>query len=355
MFKNFFGKKKTQLIGLDIGTRYIKAVLLEKDNEQVRLLAFAREAINGNAFAEREIKDFEAVSQALRKIKLAMKNKNKNVAIAIAGPSVLSKVVYMEPDQSDFELESQIELEAESLIPYPLDEVYIDFEELRASETHSNKVEVLLSAAHKDMIDGRRTLLGEVSYDANIVDIETYSLEAAIKQFYPSSSDQAICCINIGASLLQVCVVSNQQLTYTKEHGFGMDSLIQDLGMMYTLERAEVEMQLQADTLAENWKQDSLPVFVSNLQQHIAKALQLYVSASQAPRPTEILISGGGSNLPNIAKDLAAELAIDVKVFNPFAEMQISEQVEKQEIMKYAPQFAIAAGLASRALSHGKH
>lgn len=348
MFKNFFGKKKTQLIGLDIGTRYIKAILLEKDNEQVKVQAFACEAINGNAFAEREIKDFEAVSQALRKIKLVLKSKNKNVAIAISGPTVLSKVVYMEPEQTDFELESQIELEAESLIPYPLDEVYIDFEELGASETHSNKVEVLLSAAHKDMVDGRRTLLGEVSYEANIVDIETYSLEAAIKQFYPATTDQAICCINIGATLLQVCVVSNKHLTYTKEHSFGMDSLIQDLGMMYTLERAEVEQQLQADTLPENWKQDTYPIFVSNLQQHIAKALQLYVSASQAPRPTEILISGGGSNLPNIAKDLAAELAIDVNVFNPFTEMKISEQAEKQEFMKYAPQLAIAAGLASR-------
>jgi type IV pilus assembly protein PilM len=348
VFKNFLGKKKPQLIGLDIGTRYIKAVLLEKDHEQVKVQAFACEAINGNAFAEREIKDFEAVSQALRKVKLAMKNKNKNVAIAISGPSVLSKVVYMEPDQTDFELESQIELEAESLIPYPLDEVYIDFEELRSSDTHSNKVEVLLSAAHKDMIDGRRTLLGEVSYEAKLVDIETYSLEAAIKQFHPSTAGQTICCINIGATLLQVCVISNNQLTYTKEHSFGMDSLIQDLGMMYTLERAEVEQQLQADTLPENWKQDSYPIFVSNLQQHIAKALQLYVSASQAARPTEILISGGCSSLPNIATDLATELAIDVTVFNPFAEMKISEQAEKQGIMKYAPQLAIAAGLASR-------
>jgi type IV pilus assembly protein PilM len=348
VFKNFFGKKKMQLIGLDIGTRYIKAVLLEKDKDQIKVQAVACEAINGNAFAERDIKDFEAVSQALRKIKLVMKNKHKFVAIAIAGPSVLSKVVYMEPDQSDFELESQIELEAESLIPYPLDEVYIDFEELNTSETHSNKVEVLLSAALKDMIDGRRTLLGEVSYEAHIVDIETYSLEAAIKQFYPKRLEQAVCCINIGATLLQICVVSNKQLTYTKEHSFGVDSLIQDLGMMYTLERAEVEQQLQADTLPENWKQDAYPLFLSNLQQHISRALQTYISARQATRPTEILISGGGSNLPNIAKNLAAELAIDVQVFNPFAEMKISEQAAKQNIMNYAPQLAIAAGLASR-------
>jgi type IV pilus assembly protein PilM len=348
VFKNLFRKKKTQLIGLDIGTRSIKAILLEKVNGQVKVQAFACETIKGNAFAEREIKDFEAVSQALRKVKLAMKNRNKNVAIAIGGPSVLSKVVYMTPDQTDFELESQIELEAESLIPYPLDEVYIDFEELGESEMHRNKVEVLLSSAHKDMIDGRRTLLGEVSYGVNVVDIEMYSLEAAIKHFYPASPEQTVCCINIGATMLQVCVVSSKQRTYTKEHNFGMDSLVQDLGMMYSLERTEVEQQLQADTLPENWKQDAYPIFVSNLQQQISRALQIYISASQAPRPTEILISGGGSNLPNLAKDLASELAIDVTVFNPFAEMKISEQAEKQEIMKYAPQLAIAAGLASR-------
>jgi type IV pilus assembly protein PilM len=339
------------MIGLDIGTRHVKAVLLEKDNDRMEVRAFACEPINGNAFAEREIKDFEAVSQALRKVKSALKNKSKKVAIAVSGSNVLSKVVFMQQGQTDYELESQIELEADSLIPYPLDEVYIDFEELGPSETHNNKVNVLLSAAHKDIIDSRITLLGEVGYEAKVVDVETHSLASALVHFYPADTEETLCCINIGASHLQICTLKDNEVTYTKEHNFGIDSLLQDLAMMYTLERSEVEQQLLADSLPENWKQDTYPMFLANLQQQISRALQMYVSTVQAERPSKILISGGGSNLPTLAKDLATELGIDVEVFNPFADMEISEKVQNQEIMKYAPQLAIAAGLASRSFT----
>jgi type IV pilus assembly protein PilM len=351
VFKNFFRNKTQQMIGLDIGTRFVKAVLLEKDNHQFKVQSIACEAIIGNAFVEREVKDFEAVSLALKKVKKGLKNKCKNVAIAVSGSSVLSKVVFMDPDQSDFELESQIELEADSLIPYPLDEVYIDFEELGPSATNNSKVDVLLSAAHKDIVDKRITLLGEVGYEAKVIDVESYSLGSALIQHYPENAGQALVCINIGASHLQCCAVKEGRVIYVKEHAFGLDPLIQELGMLYTLDRSEVEIQLHAGSLPENWKQDVYPLFLSNLAQQVTRAIQMYATTTMEEQPVAILISGGGSNLINLDKDLAAELAIEVEVFNPFSDMQIGAKIEQQEFMMIAPQFAIAAGLASRSFS----
>lgn len=348
MLKQLFQKKVPQIIGLDIGTRYVKAVLLEKDAAQIKVLAFACEQINGNAFAEREIKDFDAVSNALRKVKLALKTKSKNVAVAVAGSSVLSKIVYMDPDQEDFELEGQIEIEADSLIPYPLEEVYLDFEELGESKTHIGKVDVLLSAAHKNMIDSRITLLREVQFEPKVMDIEGYALGNALRLFADSEEDQSVCCINIGASLLQVCVVKNGNVIYSKEHAFGMDSLIYDLSLVHTLERQETEQQLVNGELPANWRQDTFPIFLANLNQHISRAMQMYISSTHAERPQSLYICGGGANISDIAADLENELSVNVTVFNPFANMQISEKVMQQGFEQYAPQLAIAAGLASR-------
>jgi type IV pilus assembly protein PilM len=121
--------------------------------------------------------------------------------------------------------------------------------------------------------------------------------------------------------------------------------------MLYTLERSEVETQLHGDTLPENWKQDIYPMFLSNLAQQISRALQMFVSTTKEAQPVSILISGGGSNLINLDKDLSEELGLDVAIFNPFSDMQISSKVEQKNVMKIAPQFAIAAGLASRSFS----
>jgi len=139
--KSLFKKKAKTVIGLDIGTKFVKAISLNVSGKQCKVQAFACEPISGNAFADREIKDFDAISKALKKVQLSMKSQGKESAIAVAGSSVISKTVYMEPDQSDFELETQIELEADSLIPYPLDEVYLDFQEIGSSKTHVGKKE----------------------------------------------------------------------------------------------------------------------------------------------------------------------------------------------------------------------
>lgn len=346
--KNLFGPKVQKVIGLDIGTRFIKAVVLEKSGEQYNLQAYACEPILGNAFAEREIKDFEAVSHALKKVKLALKTKNKCVAIAVSGSTVLNKVVYMDPGQTDHELESQIELEADSLIPYPLNEVYIDFEEVSGSQTTNGKVEVLLSAVHKELIDRRITLLGEVGYEAKIVDVESYALGAAVASLYPCEVDETIFCINIGATHLQMSVVKNGDIIYTKDHNFGMDALIQDLTMLYSQERSQIEQQLTDGTLPEAWKQDAYPMFLANLEQHINRALQVYISASGAARPNALLICGGGGHLTTLPKDLTADLGIDVVCFNPFAHMAIADNVNRGDLEQVSGQLIIAAGLASR-------
>ncbi|WP_339723157.1 type IV pilus assembly protein PilM [uncultured Paraglaciecola sp.] len=346
--KKLFGPKVQKMIGLDIGTRFIKAVVLEKSGEQYSLQAYACEPIQGNAFAEREIKDFEAVSHALKKVKLALKNKSKLVAIAVSGSTVLNKIVYMDPGQTDHELESQIELEADSLIPYPLNEVYIDFEEIGDSQTTNNKVEVLLSAVHRELVDRRITLLGEVGYEAKIVDVESYALGTAVANFYPQKEDETVCCINIGASHIQMCAVKNGKVIYTKDHNFGMDALIQDLTMLYSQERSQIEQQLTDDTLPETWKQDAYPMFLANLQQHINRALQLYISASGESRPSSLLICGSGSRLKSLPEDLTADLGIEVMCFTPFTDMTLAETINQGDFEQVSGQLIIAAGLASR-------
>lgn len=349
--KAFLQKKVPPILGLDIGTRFIKAVLLERSGDSFTVVGYACEPIIGNAFADREIKDFDAVSNALKKAKHSLKNKKvKDVAIAVAGSSVITKVVQMEPDQTDYQMEGQIEIEADSLIPFPLDEVYLDFEELGPSKTHVNKVNVLLSAAHKDTVDGRVTLLREIPYEPKVVDIEGYAVANAVSDYYPTE-EESVFCVNIGATLLQIAVLSNGQVEYNKEHVFGMDVLLQDICTMQGLERDEAQRQLLDETLPETWRQDTLPIFLSNLQQQINRAIQMYITTTHAQRPTKILLCGGGAVINEVAPTLAEDLSVEVEVFNPFNTMKFGKNVDVEQLTKVAPQLAIAVGLASRGFS----
>jgi len=349
--KSLFKKKAQSIIGLDIGTKYIKAVSLDISNDVTKVTGFACEPIIGNAFNEREVKDFDAVSRALKKVKLSLKSKQKIAAIAVAGPSVISKTVYMEPNQTDFELESQIEIEADSLIPYPIEEVYLDFEELCASKSHIGKVEVLLSAAHKDMVDSRITLVREAPFEPAVVDIEGYALANAMKYFTQHSQEEAQCCISVGSSMLQICVLQNQQVVYCKEHSFGMNKFVQDIAVIHNLDAQEIEDQIASGTAPEAWFTDTLPLFLSALQQQMQRALQMYSSTTHQLQPSKILLAGGCAVLPNVAIELSKDLGIETVVFNPFLARSISDKINTQALTKIAPQLAIAIGLASRGYS----
>ncbi|WP_371193601.1 type IV pilus assembly protein PilM [Glaciecola sp. SC05] len=350
--KTLFQKKAKTIIGLDIGTKFVKAISLDVSGKQCKVLAFACEPIIGLAFAEREIKDFDSISKALKKVQIAMKAQGKECAIAVAGSSVISKLVFMEPDQSDFELETQIELEADSLIPYPLDEVYLDFQEVAVSKTHVGKVEVLLSAAHRDMIDGRITLVREAPFDPVIVDIESNVLADSFVKFSPNQKDNELAvCINIGASLMQISVVENQRVIYSKEHTFGVNSFVQDLAMLYNIDTQEVESQLASNTAPESWFTENLPTFLSTLQQQIQRALQMFVATTHKQMPVAFTLCGGGANLPNICEELSRDMAMDVSLFNPFSSMEVDGKVNKDKLLSIAPQLTLAAGLATRSLS----
>lgn len=350
--KSLFQKKAKTIIGLDIGTKFVKAISLDVSGKQCKVLAFACEPIVGFAFAERDIKDFDPISKALKKVHMAMKAQGKECAIAVAGSSVISKLVFMEPNRTDFELEMQIELEADSLIPYPLEEVYLDFQEGAPSKTHVGKVEVLLSAAHRDMIDGRITLVREAPFDPVIVDIESNVLTDTFLKFGPAKKANDIgVCINVGASLMQICVVEAQRVIYSKEHNFGGNSFVQDLAMRYNIDTQEVESQLSSATAPDSWFTESLPTFLSSLQQQIQRALQMFVATTHKQMPTGFSLCGGGANLPNICEALSRDMAMDVTLFNPFTAMEFDAKVNKDKLLSIAPQLTLAAGLATRSLS----
>lgn len=345
MLSRLFKPKSIPMLGLDIGTRFVKAVLLEQKNNKLVLTGIANEVITGDALVDREIKDFDAVANAIKKVRLSLKTTNvKRVCAAVSGATVLSKIVHMPKDQSDFELETQLELEADSLIPFPIDDVYFDFERMAGPQTEPNKDDILLSVAHKNIIDSRMTLLREVGLEPKVIDIEGYALGNALINFGRFSKHNNVCCFCIGASQLQLTVIRNNHLIYSKELPFGVDNLLTNLSLSYNLDKPTVTRQLIENTLPKNWRVDIYPQFLGNLQQQINRALQLYHSTTHNDLPEELVFAGGGVAIPQLVEDLSIDLNKPIQLFDPFDRIDTSNV----DAILVSSQYAIAAGLACR-------
>jgi type IV pilus assembly protein PilM len=97
----------------------------------------------------------------------------------VAGSSVITKIIPMPADLDEDDLESQIELEAVNYIPYPIEEVNLDFEVLGPMPGNPEMVQVLLAASRSENVEMRASALELGGLTAKVMDVEAFAIENA--------------------------------------------------------------------------------------------------------------------------------------------------------------------------------
>ena len=174
-----FEKKAQNVLGLDISSSSVKLLELSRSGNRFRVESYAVTSLPPNSVVEKNINDVEGVGDAIVKVVSQAKAKNKNIAIAVSGSAVITKVIEMEAGLTEDQTETQISVEADQYIPYPLDEVALDFEVLGPSERDPEVVEVLLAACRKENVELRTDAADYAELETKIVDVEAYSMERA--------------------------------------------------------------------------------------------------------------------------------------------------------------------------------
>jgi type IV pilus assembly protein PilM len=355
MFKGLFQKKTPMMVGIDIGSHSIKAVLLSEQSEGYRLEAYAIEPLPRGAVSEREIQDIETVAKVISKIRKKIPKNVQQAVAAVSGSTVISKVIYMDVNLSDDDLESQIEIEADSLIPYPLNEVSIDFEKLHVNKTDPAKMNVLLSAARTESIESRLETIEAGGFETKIIDVESYCLSRAsdlcINQLPEDERDKAIGLLDIGATMTLFSVVENNQSVYTRDQMFGGDQYTQSIISYYERSYDEAELAKVTDDLPPNYTFEVLAPFQTTLLQQIRRSIQMFVTTSGKENIDNIIISGGSSLIAGIDQLLIEELGVHAVVANPFIDMEIVEAIDSELLAKVQSQLMVATGLALRSFS----
>ena len=77
----------------------------------------------------------------------------------------------------DDDMETQLTLDADQYIPYPLDEVAIDFEIQGPTAGRDGSVDVLLAACRRETIDSRVEAIEQAGLIPRVIDVEAYAME----------------------------------------------------------------------------------------------------------------------------------------------------------------------------------
>lgn len=345
-----YRKPNKGLIGVDISSTTVKILELSVKNGRYWVESYGLSPLLDGSVVEKNILNPEAVADALDRAVNIGNPQSQNVAVAVPTSMVIHKIIEMDADMSDEEREVQIRMDAEQYIPFPLDEVSLDFEVLKDKLANPNRVNVLLVATRAENIDSRVEVLEIAGLSPKIADVESYAIERAFDVFSDTLpiGVNLVGILDIGHTMTTLSVMQNGKIIYTREQVFGGKQLTQDVQNRYGLSYDEAGRAKKDRTLPDDFETEVLMPFLEAVVQQAARSLQFFFSSSQFNEIDHILLAGGNANIPGLAKLLQQKLGYRVTIANPFLQMGFSPQIDLKKIENDAPSLMVACGLALR-------
>lgn len=351
-FSDLFVPKSPPLVGLDISSTAVKLLELGKSGDRYRVESYAVEPLPPNSVIEKNISDVEAVGEAVKRAMKRSSSKCKHAAAAVPGSAVITKTIAMPSDMSEDELEQQIKLEADQYIPYPLEEVNLDFEVLGPTENDPTRVDVLLAASRSENVDVRVAAIELAGMKARVVDVEAYAMENAFNLVAPMVTDQGyeqtIAIVDVGATMTTLNVLHDMKTIYTREQVFGGKQLTEEIQRRYGLSYEEAGMAKRQGGLPDNYVPEVLEPFKEAMTQQVSRSLQFFFAAGSYNSVDHIILAGGSAMISGIDDMIADKIGVQTSIANPFSNMTIASRVKAQSLTNDAPSLMIACGLALR-------
>lgn len=357
---SLFKKKQKRLLGIDVSSTSVKLMELSQTSSGYRVEAYAVEPLPENAVVEKNINEVEGVGEAISKLVAKSRTRLKSAAVAVSGSSVITKTIEMTSGLSDEEMESQIQVEADQYIPYPLDEVAIDFDVIGPSPKSDSLDEVLLAACRRENVELREDALQIGGLETKAVDVEAFALERAFQLILPeleAPGDEGltVAVVDIGHTMTTLSVLNDGKTIYTREQLFGGKQLTEEIMRRYGMTHAEAGLAKKQGGLPDDYTSEVLEPFKEAVVQQVSRSLQFFFAASPFNDVDYILLAGGTASIPGLSQMVKEKIGTNTLIANPFANMTLSSKVNAGSLTNDSPALMIACGLALRSFERGKY
>lgn len=350
---DIFKPKAPPLFGLDISSSSVKMLeIVDASKDAFRVDRYTIEPLPREAVVDGNINNLEAVAEAVKRGHKRLATRTRHVAMAVPSGAVITKKIIVPAGLREEELEVQVESEANQYIPFALDEVDLDFQLVGPAPASPEEQEVLIAATRKEKVEDRVAVAESAGLKAIVMDVESYAQQSAlglvVRQLPNGGKDQNIAVVDVGANVMNVSVLRNEQSVYTREQAFGGNQLTQDIASRYGMSAEEAESAKRTGGLPDDFETEVLRPFMENLSMEIQRALQFFFTSTQFSSIDHILLAGGSAVIAGLDEVVNTRTQVPTAVANPFAAMQTSPRIQLKRLIVDAPSLIVACGLAMR-------
>jgi type IV pilus assembly protein PilM len=340
----FLGKNP-YLVGLDIGSCYIKILELSRAENGVALSKIGCVHLSPESIVEKDIIDFWEVSKEIKALHAIIKPSKKELAIAVSGSSVLIhffKIPFMpEKDIPAYILENY-----SGAFPFKLDEVYLDFSTLKLGERGLAQVEITAAAAKRSLVDEYVRVLEQAGLKPRLVDLDALALYNAFQFSHGTDFKTHAIVINAGHSRTITLVVNQDGPLIVQDIPLGAKGVIERIQLSTGLGVAEAIDMLKDQKPLSNLSLQAIESFLDKLFDSLTFTLGREGFLLTDPT-VPVYLSGGLVCLEEFCESFQRRTPANVTKMNPFAKLIIPKgRFDIAELKQRAPLFSIALGLA---------
>ena len=335
------------MTGLDIGSKTIKIVELQKEGDAFNLLASGIVGYSGtNVEKMTDEKEMTTLAQVIKKLHDQAGVSSKDVVISLPESQVFTRTIKF-PLLTDAEVASAVKWESEQYIPIPVAEAIIQHTVLLRNEKASPpEVIVLLVAAPRVVVEKYTKVTTLAGLNPVAVETELIALTRAL-----APPGRTVLLVDLGAGSTDIAIARDSLLSFSRSIPIAGEAFTravsQGLGVTGTQAEEYKKTYGLENTQLEGKVKGALDPVLRLVVDEIKKAVSYYQTEEKGEAPNAIVISGGSSGMPQITSMMTSLLGIESVIANPFGKVRTDAETAKK-LAPYAPLYSVAVGLAMR-------
>lgn len=333
--------------GLDISGNAVRLVQLSNSGTTRSLVKYAYVPIDPQLVVSDSKADQNKLAGVIKSLLDQARINTKNVAVSLPSQRVFTTVVDIDR-LAKSELEQSIRLQADSLIPTPLDESKIDWALLGDSPVDKTKVEVLLTSVTNEYAEKRLDLLESIGL--NVIAFEPEGLSLARAMFMPdATAPQMVMSIGLRTTELVISMEGVPRLI--RSIPTGTEAIIRAMTQNLNVDDKQAEhflykFGMTSDKL-EGQVLHAMQGVIDGLVAEIEKSINFFATRYSGAKIERIIVTGAAATIPAFPNHLANTFGTQIEIGNAWRGVAYSAE-RQDELAALSNQFGVAVGLAER-------
>ena len=340
-------------VGLDIGSTAVRAAEVSVGGGQASVVRAAQVKVAEGAVENGEIRQPEAVAEALRELWAVGKFKSKQVVMGVGNQRVVVREIGL-PWLPEKELRDSLGFQVQEFIPMSVDEVVLDYDALGEFEQEGRRMlRILLVAAQRVMVDAVVAAAEGAKLEPVGLDLVPFALVRAVGASdagmdLDEAGDEAV--IDVGAHVTNICVHARGITRFVRILPSGGRDVTLAVARSLGVEDDVAERLKKGEDVAgapalEEIRRAAISRAGSFVDE-IRSSLEFYTAQAQGARIGRVLITGGGSKLEGFLDLLAERIPVPVERGHVFERAVPKLELDEHALSEAEPVLAVAIGLA---------